>query len=198
MKVYNLEQRSPEWYALKAGLPSASNFDKIVTSKGVESKQQKQYLYKLAGEKLLGKTEDGYRNSIMEKAIILEEEARNMYSLITSQEVEQVGFCLDDSGLYGVSPDGLVGDDGLLEIKCPLLSTHIEYLLNNKLPTEYFQQVQGQLMVTGRKWCDFMSYYEGIKPFIIRVNRDEAFINCLQNSLQTFCQELAELIEKIK
>jgi hypothetical protein len=112
--------------------------------------------------------------------------------------VEQVGLCYSDDKKFACSPDGLVGEDGGLEIKCPLVATHIGYLLNGELPSDYFQQVQGCLFVTGRKWWDFMSYSPGLKPFIIRVKRDEGFISLLKGSLITFCKELDEITERIR
>ena len=127
---------------------------------------------------------------------MLEAEAREMYEFITGQTVVQVGFCLSNG--CGASPDGLVGDNGILEIKCPLIYTHVSYLLENKVPTDYFQQVQGQLAVTGRQWCDFMSYYPGLKPLIIRATRDEAFISALNRELSAFNDDLQAVINYIK
>jgi len=198
MKIVECKQMSPAWYAVKCGLPSASSYDKIVTSKGESSKSKTNYLYRLAGETVTGVRTETYQSSIMEAAIVMEAEAREMYELITGNEVYQVGFCMADNERTGASPDGLIREDGQLEIKCPLLHTHIDYLLKKKLPTAYIQQVQGQLFVTGREWCDFMSYYPGIKPLIIRVERDKAFILRLENELIKFYRELDLLIETIK
>jgi predicted phage-related endonuclease len=155
-------------------------------------------MYQIAGERLLGKSVEGYTNGNMQRGQELEAEAREAYEIITSQEVRQVGFCLSDNGLYGVSPDGLIGDEGGLEIKCPTLPVHILYLLENKLPTDYIQQVQGQLLVTGRKWVDFFSYFPGIKPLIVRVYPDKEFIKMLRVELEVFCIQLKEVVEKLK
>jgi len=195
MKIINVEQRSPEWYACRLGVPTASNFDKIVTMKGDPSKQAEKYMFKLAGEKVSGACEESYTNGAMQRGIELEDEARQLYQIINGVEVEQVGFCLADG--YGCSPDGLV-EDGLIEIKCPSIAVHVGYLLDNKLPSDYFQQVQGQLLVTGRKWCDFVSYYPGIKPLIVRVEPDKAFLKALNIELQVFCKLLDETISKIR
>ena len=196
MKTINCEQRSQEWYAARLGVPSASSFDKILTTKGEPSKQAKKYMYKLAGEILSGTSEETYQNVAMLRGIELEAEARNLYKMINDVEVEEVGFCLSDG--YGCSPDGLVGKDGLIEIKCPIMSTHVEYLLDGTLPSDYFQQTQGQLLVTGRKWCDFVSHYPAIKPLIIRVERDEVFIKKLESELKVFCSELNDIVKKLK
>ncbi|HDY86625.1 MAG TPA: exonuclease, partial [bacterium] len=183
----------------RAGIPSSSNFDKIVTTKGVASKSAQKYMYQLAGEKITGLKAETYQSKIMEQASITEGEARDFYELVNDVKINQVGFCYrDDRKLYGASPDGLIGDDGLVEIKCPLLSTHVGYLLEAKLPTDYFQQVKGQLLVTGRKWVDFVSYYPGIKPLMVRVVRDEGFIASLNFELDLFCAELKQITEKIR
>lgn len=193
------EQRSKEWHEIKKGIPGASQFDKIVTTKGEPSKQAQKLMYQLAAERVSGISEEGYKSQWMERGIELESQAIEFYQLVTDATVTKVGFCFsDERKIYGCSPDGLVGDDGGLEIKCPSASVHVEYLLSGVLPTEYFQQVQGSLLVTGRKYWDFLSYYPGLKPLIVRVYRDEAFITKLQSALETFCNELEKIVEKIK
>ena len=196
MEISNCIQGSDEWFKIRCGVPSSSNFDKIVTTKGEPSKQAEKYGYKLAGEAIAGKAEETYKNSAMERGTILEDEAHQLYQIVNDVEVEQVGFCKLEG--FGCSPDGLVGDKGMLEIKCPMMATHVEYLLKGKMPTAYFQQVQGQLLVMGREWCDFMSYYPGIKPFTIRVERDEKFLALLKAELSAFCVKLEETINKIR
>lgn len=196
MIILNHEQRSPEWFAARAGLPTASNFDCIVTSKGEQSKQRTKYLYKLAGEAVAGITEEIYTNGAMLRGQELEDEARRLYQFTTDEEVTTCGLCVDFN--CGASPDALVGADGLLEIKCPNITTHVEYLLSGKLPTDYIQQVQGQLFITGRKWCDFMSYYPNIKPLIVRVLPDFEFHGKLKQELGQFCLELEQIKERIK
>lgn len=196
MKILDVVQNSPEWFAARCGIPSASNFDKIICINGKQSKQRTKYLYQLAGERIAGKSEETYQNGVMLRGIEMEVEARQLYELITGQGVEQVGFCLAEG--YGASPDGLVADKGALEIKCPIISTHVGYLLDNKLPSDYFQQTQGQLLVTGREWVDFMSYYPGLKPLIIRVTRNGIFLRQLEAELKLFCTELDALVIKIK
>ncbi len=196
MKVIDCIQGTPEWFAARCGVPSASNFDMLITTKGEPSKQRQKYLYRLAGETITGIAEESYTNAAMERGKVMEAEARQLYQLITGEEVKEVGFCLVEG--YGASPDGLVGDVGCIEIKCPNMATHVGYLLDNVLPTDYFQQTQGQLLVTGRKWCDFVSYYPGLKPLIIRVTRDEKFLKALQVELELFISELKTVVQKIK
>lgn len=195
MKIIDVIQGTPEWFVARCGLPTASNFDKIVTMKGERSKQREKYLYQLSGEKIIGKPEETYSNVNMIRGQELEVEARQLYELMTSETVSQVGFCVAEG--YGASPDGLIGKDGLLEIKSPLLSTHVSYLLKGGLPSDYFQQVQGQLLVTGRKWLDFLSYYPAMKPFIIRVTPDKEFQKALETELKAFCVDLDKIVKQL-
>lgn len=196
MEIFDCIQGEEDWFKARLGIPTSSSFDKIITTAGLPSKSAEKYMFKLAGEFVSGKSEETYQNAAMQRGTELEDEARQLYQIVNDVEVEQVGFCLAEG--YGCSPDGLVGKDGMLEIKCPSVSVHVEYLLKGKLPTAYFQQVQGQMLVTERKFCEFISYYPGIKPFIIRVERDEEFLAKLEVELEKFCAELKETINKIR
>lgn len=198
MKILEMEQGSPEWHAARCGIPTASCFDMLVTSKGEQSKQRTKYMYRLAGERVCGVAEESYQSAAMQRGKEIEDEARSFYEFTTGESVRKVGFCLSDCGRWGASPDGLVGQDGLLEIKCPTLAVHVGYLLDGKVPTDYFQQTQGQLYVTGRKWSDFISYYSGLRPLLIRVTPDPAFHVALENELNGFCNELEQIIGRIK
>lgn len=199
MKVSNCIQGSEEWHALRCGIPTASNFDKIVQASGLPSKQRDKYLWRIAGERVTGIAEMTYKNAAMEIGSEREAEARETYELITGSEVTEVGFCMSEGKRkYGASPDGLIGEDGELEIKCPLIATHVSYLIKGTLPTDYIQQVQGQLYVTGCNWCDFMSYYPGLRPFILRIYPDKKFVSLFKKELFSFCDELEKVIEKIK
>ena len=197
MKKIDCVQGTPEWFAIRCGIPTASNFDKIITTKGDPSKQRTKYLWQLAGEYVAGKSDETYQNAAMIRGVEIEPEARTYYEITNGVEVEKVGFCLAEGG-YGASPDSFVGNDGGLEIKCPMISTHVGYLLDGTLPTDYFQQVQGNLLVTGRVWWDFCSYYPNIKPFVIRARRDEVFIKKLSIELEIFVQELKSVVAKLK
>lgn len=184
MKIFNnIDQGTPEWHAIRAGIPTASNFDKIIKANGSRSDQAKTYIHQLVGERLLGHAEDGFKSEWMERGTELESEARALYEFISGNDVCQVGFMRLGYPSCGCSPDGLVGDDGGLEIKCPKLSTHIKYALSGKLPSDYHRQVMGSLFVSGRKWWDFMSYYPGLDPFIVRVYPDQAFFGMLRQAL---------------
>lgn len=195
----DVAQGSVDWLALRAGVPSASNFGKIVTSKGEPSKQSDKYLYQLVGEKLLGAPTETYQNDAMIRGQELEPEAREAYEFITDNKVEEVGFCYyDDNKLIGASPDGIIGEDGGLEIKCPSLPVHVEYLDKGKLPVIYLQQVQGCMLVTGRSYWDFFSYFPGLPPLLIRVERDEKFLGRLKPALDEFCEKLDDMTTRLK
>jgi predicted phage-related endonuclease len=199
MKIIDVIQGSQEWFAAKCGIPSASNFDKLITTKGEPSKQRKKYLYQLAGERVTGIPAESYQSEAMLRGQELEEEACKFYALATGKFIEKVGFCIaEEKFKCGCSPDRLVNVDGLLEVKCPIMTTHVGYLLDNTLPMDYFQQTQGQLLVTGRSYVDFLSYYPGLKPLIIRVERNERFLNALKVELRKFCLELEQVIKKIR
>jgi len=191
-------QGESEWFALKAGVPGASSFDKILTPTGKASTQRKQYLYQLAGETITGLKMETYQSEAMKRGIELEHEARELFEMIYDTDVKQVGVCYkDEQKKYLCSPDGLMSDTGL-EIKSPLIHTHVEYLLNNKLPTKYISQVQGSMLVTGFESWFFMSNYPGLKPLIIEVKRDEAYIAELESELDKFCLDLVVVVKKLK
>lgn len=205
IKLTHIEQQSEEWFHMRAGRPSASNFDKIITSTGKPSSQRAKYVYQLAGEALTGTKEATFQSRDMQNGIEREEEARQLFEMLHDVEVEQVGLCaLDDKLEVLCSPDGLLPNQEGLEIKCPKMATHVEYLLKQKLPTTYFQQVQGSMYVTGYKAWWFMSYYPGtsdspgLPPFIIKVERDEDFISKFAPLVAETVKETQEVINKIK
>lgn len=198
MRIIEAEQRSPEWFEARRGKITASNFDKIVTIAGLPSKQREKMLYQTAGELISGIAQESFKSSAMERGILLEPEAISVYEFATGEKINKIGLCVDDDYDFGASPDGMVGEDGLLEIKCPAIHTHVEYLINGVLPSDYIQQVQGQLLVTGRKWCDFVSYYPGIKPLVVRVLPEGKFQKLLRSELIRFCEEVKQIAEKIK
>jgi hypothetical protein len=198
MVIVECEQQSKEWFDTKVGIPSAASFDQIITTKGEPSKSRQKYMYQLSGEIILGNKVETYTNAAMQRGNELEPEARQAFEFIHDVQVRKVGFVFyDEQKKYGCSPDGLMTDTGL-EMKCPLLHTHIGYLLDNKLPTDYFQQVQGGMFITGFKYWYFMSYYPGLPPLILTINRDEKFIDKLKAELDSFCLELSTVVEKLK
>jgi len=196
MEIIKCRQGTPEWFEARAGKITASNFDKILTPTGKLSSQAEKYLYQVAGEAVLGTCEESYTSTWMQRGSDLEVEARQFFELATGLSVEQVGFVSD--GGIGCSPDGLIGEDGGLEIKCPRLSNHVGYVLKGELPPEYKPQVQGSLLVTGRKFWYFMSYFPGMEPLILKVERDEKYIQALARALKEAVETVKEITLKLK
>ena len=176
MIYHDVQQGTPEWVQLRLGVPTASNFDKIMTPAKMQlSKSADKLIATLIGDKLspfLPERIETFTSKPMEWGQQTEEEARRYYEMEKGCTVQNGGFCLSDDGMIGCSPDGLIGEDGGLELKCPLPGTHVQYLLDGGLPEEYKCQVHGCLIVTGRSWWDFMSYSIGLPPFLIRVTPD--------------------------
>lgn len=198
MQVINLEQGTQEWHDARKGVVTGSRFKDVVTpSKGDLSKSSKKYMYELVAERM-GATVEFFSNEHMERGNELEDDARTAYEFIKDCEVIEVGFCLGDNKIIGVSPDGLIGTDGGLEIKCPKETTHISYLDDGGLPLIYKPQVQGSMWVTGRKWWDFMSYHPMLPPLIVRVFRDEEYISKMDKVITEFSNDMIKLEEKIK
>lgn len=195
MKIIDCIQGSEEWFEARLGFVTASNFHKVLNKKAGRGL----YMRKLAAERLTGLLEDSYKNDIMDKGSETEQEARHYYEMVNDCKIEQVGFVCRDEWIGG-SPDGFVGKDGLIEIKCPLSSTHIENILSGKMPTTYIPQVQGLLWVTERKWCDFVSYDPRVvsQPmFCVRVERDKEYFKMLAGEVGVFVKQLKEMIDKI-
>jgi putative phage-type endonuclease len=187
--IKDIQQNSNEWLQLRLGVATASNFDKIITAGGKQSTTLEKYALQLATDKMLTAPEPSYKNEAMTRGTELEPLAREAYQEETFNIVEQITMFKSDCGNFGYSPDGLVGDDGLIEIKCPKATTHFQYIIDNKAPSDYWQQLQGGLWLSGRKWIDFVSYHPDFKTkqlFIIRVGRDEDYIT-----------KLAELANKV-
>ena len=192
-------QGEKQWFIERLGKPSSSRFGEILTPTGLPSKQAKKYMMELSGERLIGYKPQSYQNINMLRGSEMENEARQFYEMINNVEVRQIGCCFpDERRLWVSSPDGLVGDDGLIEIKCPTLPVAVEYLLAHKIPTKYIPQCQGQLLVTGRKWVDFLSYYPGLPPLILKVERNDKFCAALKVELESFCERLDEIEAELR
>jgi hypothetical protein len=180
MRIIECEQGSPEWLLARLGVPSASSYSKLITTTGRASAQADAYINQLVAERLTGEPTFFQVTDPMQRGMDLEPFARHAYEMETGNLVIQVGFLMHDTLEAGASPDGLIGENGGLEIKCPSGHTHVEYLRDNVLPTKYFQQAQGCLWISGRDWWDFMSYHPRMEPLIVRVFRDEQFIKALE------------------
>ncbi len=193
LQIFTCDQGSPEWIQARLGVVTASEF-KALMAKG-EGKTRRKYLCTVAGERISGQPFERFSNDHMERGKIQEDEARASYEFLTGNAIEQVGFLR--RGDVGYSPDGLIGKDGLLEIKTKLAHLHIECLLADELPPEHRQQCQGGLWVSGRQWLDFVSYSPGLPLFVKRVKRDEALIAKIKVEVDAFLADLTEMVERI-
>lgn len=197
MKILRMEQGSPEWLASRIGLPTSSNFDRIVTKTGKPSAAADRYLAKLVAEWFMGTSLDDADSGFMERGRQLEPEAIAAYEFAHDLDTERVGLCLTDDGGAGCSPDRLVGPDGLLECKCPSAEIHMMYLLDGP-PSDYFCQVQGQLLVTGRKWCDLYCWHPYMPSVTRRYGRDDEFLELLGAELGKFTARIASAKATLK
>lgn len=194
MIVINCEQRSEAWFANRIGRFTASSFKDLMSGKDTAGYEN--LIAKIALEIITGEDEEEFTSDAMERGIELESEAVIEFENHTGLITKEVGFCIPDENnilheWVGVSPDRVIDDETILEIKCPLAKTHFKYIKQNRLPNEYKWQVQGQLMVISAKKCFFMSYYPGLKPFIIEVYPDEKMH-------QELTQRIIESIEEVK
>lgn len=194
MQIVECEQGSPEWFAARLGIPTASEFKTIVAvKKDAKDKLTRQtYMRKLAGEIITGTPMENYTNAHMDRGHEQEDEARSLYALMQDCDPLRVGFIRN--GNTGCSPDSLVGEHGGLEIKTALPHIQIERLEKDELPAEHRLQVQGGLWITGRKWWDFVSYSPKLPLFVKRVERDEQCIKDIAAAVAQFNDELALLV----
>ena len=199
MIVCKAQQGTDEWLQDRCGVPTASMFSNILTATGKASSSAKNYQYQLLADWLAGQPVDPFpANFWMIRGTELEPVARETYEFITDNSVSEIGFVLRDDRMVGCSPDGLVDDNGLIEIKCPKASTHVSYILGKKLPDTYKQQVHGQLWIMEREWCDFFSYHPDMPVFKIRVQRDEKYIKTLADEMDIFIDKLLCLRKKLR
>lgn len=196
LEIFDCEQRSDEWYALRCGCVTATGLENVLNKKTGRGT----YMMKLLGERMTGVCVSGYTNASMEYGIETESFAREAYEEIHDVRVKEVGFVKSQKWV-GCSPDGFIGKDGELEIKCPDASTHCGYILKGVFPTKYKLQVQSQMWITGRKWCDFVSYRPDMKQqklWVIRVEADLELHKELTVETEKFLKELAEKEDKIR
>lgn len=198
MKILECEQGCEEWYRARMGLPTASEFHTVLAKgrDGGASLTRKMYLLKLAGEILTGEPMENYSNVHMERGKAMEEEARDFYNFMADAEPRRVGFITN--GAKGCSPDSLIGDNGMLEIKTKLPHLLIECLLKNEFPPEHRAQCQGALWVAEREWIDLAVYWPKLPLFVKRATRDEEYIKTLASAVDVFNAELSATVEKVR
>ena len=198
MKIYNFDQRTEDWYNIRKGKMTASNASIIATNgKGLET-----YIYSLMADYYSNAEQEHYVNADMQRGIDLEPEAKIEFQFYTGLDVQEVGF-VELNEYVGVSPDGLVGDDGLIEVKCPKDDIYFRLLLNGNIKPEYIAQMQMQMLVTKRKHCYFVSYNSNFEKtlFIKKIDRDEEMIAKIQAGLDYGTKLIKEIkcnYEKLK
>lgn len=193
-----MPQGTPEWFAARLGIPTASMFATILAKgrSGGESKTRQTYLYKLAGERLTGDPMDSFSNHHMERGNAMEPEARQLYAYLKDAEPQLVGFITN--GPKGCSPDSLLGENGMLEIKTKLPHLMLAAHEGGGFPSEHFAQCQGQLWVAEREWVDLVCYWPKLPPLIHRLHRDEEYIATLSAAVDQFNDELEALVAKYR
>lgn len=196
--LHDVVQYSEEYERLKCGIPTSSNFHKIITPEGKPSKQWRGYACHLVAERVMRRKIDFYKSEAMERGLIVEEQAADWYEFSQGVTVQKVGFITDDKHTMGCSPDRLVGEDGLLEIKAPLPQTQVEYFLFREMHRQHRPQLQGQLYISQRDWVDIVCWHEEIPKVVMRVEPDESYIEKLANELEMFTYFLETLMAKVR
>lgn len=202
MKIHHAEQGTEEWYNIRLGRPTASQFSRIITAaKGELSKSWKGYAIELIAECFVPFASSFTGNSWTDRGTELEPEARAAFAEHTGFEVKTVGFVTRDDGIAGCSPDGLIYTPGGaleagLEMKCPMAKTHVEYLVGGVLPDDYKQQVHGGMAITGLNHWHFWSYFPGMQPFHLVVERDD-YTAKVEAAIDQFIIDYAALREQV-
>jgi putative phage-type endonuclease len=197
MKIETIAQGSDEWKAIRLGRVTASRVaDIIAKTKSGPSASRGNYMAELICERLTEQAQDGFTNAAMQWGVDKEPEARALYEFMAGVEVAQVGFVHHPAiEMAGASPDGLVGDHGLVEIKCPASSTHIETLLSEAIPAKYQTQMLWQMATCEREFCDFVSFDPRLpvemQLFVKRFPRDDDAIAAMETEVRVFLAELA-------
>ena len=198
-----MDQGSEAWFQVRIGKVTASRVaDILAKTKSGYSTSRENYMAQLVCERLTGQKAESFTNAAMQHGTETEPLARAAYEALKDVLVDEVGFVPHPTiEMAGASPDGLVGDDGLIEIKCPNTATHIDTLLSESVPTKYFTQMQFQMACTGREWCDFVSFDnrlpEELQLFVKRVPRDDTYIKLMESEIVQFIAELDDKINKL-
>lgn len=189
-----IEQNTEEWMEIRKSKFTASTFADLFMAKTTAG--YRKAIRKVVFERLTGESPESFKSEYMDRGHELEGVAKEAYELYSFETVSPGGF-FEFNEWIGASPDGLVGEDGQIEIKCPAYNTFIDYLINDKVPTEYTYQIQGQLYVTGRRWCDFIAYHPRLPMIVKRVYPDPEIIGQIKAALGIAIDEAKFMIEKI-
>lgn len=199
MRIIEVEQNSPEWFAARLGRVTASCMEKIISPTGKESSQADKYMNQLIAETITGESSETFKGNVYtDRGKDWEQEAADYYAMLRGVELTKIGFCVTDDGFTGCSPDRFVGEDGMLEIKTGLPHVVIEYYLNEKLEQEHRPQTQCGLFVTDRKWIDTMLFHPLMKPIIIRAERNEPYISDMKNYIEKFRKNMQDRITLLR
>jgi hypothetical protein len=191
-------QYSEAYDRLKLGIPTSSHFHKIITPQAKPSKQWREFACVLIAERILQRKIEFYNSPAMERGLIVEAEAADWYEFDQDVTVHRVGFITDDDHTVGCSPDRLIGDEGLLEIKAPLPHTQVEYWISGQVSERFRPQLQGQLYVSRRSWVDIVCWHDVLPNVVMRVEPDERFIKTLDRELQILNFFIERVMEKIR
>jgi hypothetical protein len=194
IQIHDVAQNTPEWAALRAGRPTASEFSSIL-AKG-EGKTRAAYMRRLAGEIVTGEPGETFTSPVLDRGHAMEADARARYAFERDVDPQLVGFITN--GPKGCSPDALIGENGILEIKSKRADLLIETLLKNEAPPEHKAQCQGALWIAEREWIDLAIYWPKMPMPVFRLTRDEAYIANLSSEVDRFIDELATMVEKIR
>lgn len=201
MKIHTCDQGQTEWLTARVGKVTASELHNLLTPefKQKTGETPKTYLYSKVAESWRGQPLAGFSGSwSTDQGNMREEEAIPWYALTYDCDIERVGFIEHDDGRCGGSPDGLIGDDGGIEVKCPEPVNHMRYLMEGVLPKDYVIQVHSNLYMSGRKWWKFLSYRRGFPPFVLTIQRDEEIMKKIHDALQSFYKQHDAAMAKLK
>ena len=206
MMVATAEQRTAEWFTARTGKVTASRVKDVLAKlkSGKPGAERERYLWELVAERLTREPTRHFTNAAMQHGVEYEINARIEYEFRAGNPVQEIGFCIHRTyDHFGCSPDGLVGEYGLVEIKCPFNSAvHLQTLIAGEMPAEHMAQIQAQLAVMGREWCDFVSFDPRMPDpyncFIARVNRDEKYIDAMLAEVGAFLEEVADTVKRVE
>lgn len=204
MKRHEVAQRSPDWFALRAGkLTGSAAKDMLAKIKSGEAAARRDLRFKLVAERLSGQSqEDTYVNAAMQWGIDHEADAVDTYQAISGCFVDLIGFCEHDSLCAGTSPDGFIGEQGILSVKCPKTATHLRYIRDGVEPSEHAAQNTHELWLTGRAWIDFVSYDprlpDGLRVFGVRVTRTRAELDAYDREVRAFLAEVDTAVNALR
>lgn len=202
--LHNIEQRSPEWHKCRLGKITASKINDVMSKiKSGEAAARRDYRVQLAVERLTGEPTESFTNAAMQWGVDQEDSAREVYEFISGNTVEQIGFVDHPSiPMSGCSPDGLIGDDGMVEIKCPKTATHVGYLLDGGIPKQHMNQMQWQMECADRQWCHFVSYDPRmpteLQLYMVHVERDEELLANIRQAVIALLGEVETMVQELR